>query len=150
MKTPLHIVCENRLLDEHTIHQLFDEFGSDIAFELLDEFVGMLDNSIGRLQQAGVSQDHAGLTDMAHKLTGTAGMYGAMQLAKMSALSNTLRRKSPVSSITDDCNQLTAMCMKTRTVCTAFITECRNYCAVGEKMKPKLIATLLENIQRAA
>lgn len=150
MKTPLHIVCENRLLDEKIIHQLFDAFGPDIAFELLDEFVGMLDNSIGRLQQARVSQDQAGLTYMAHKLTGTAGMYGAMQLAKMSELSNTRRRKSPVSSIADDCDQLIAMCMKTRTVCIAFVTECRNYCAVVEKVESKLIATLLENIQRAA
>jgi len=150
MKTPLYVVCENRLLEEQIIHQLFDAFGSDTAFELLDEFVGLLDNSISRLQQARVAQDHVGLTYITHKLTGTAGMYGAVQLAKMSALSKTRCRKNPISSITDDCNQLISLCMKTRTVCIAFVAECRNYCAVAEKVEPKLIAKLLENIQTAA
>ena len=150
MKTSLHIVCQNRFLEEQIVHQLFGAFGSDIALELLDEFVGMLDNTISRLQQARASQDHAGLKYIAHKLTGTAGMYGAMQLAKISALSKTRLRKGAVSSITDDCDQLIIMCMKTRLVCVAFLSECRSYCAAAEKVEPKMVAKLLENIQRAA
>lgn len=150
MKTSLHIVCENRLLEEQIVHQLFDAFGSDIAFELLDEFVSMLDNSIGRLQQARASQDHAALMYIAHRLTGTAAMYGATQLANISASSKARVRKGAVSSITDDCDQLIIMCMKTRLVCIAFLSECRSYCAAAEKVEPKVVAKLLENIQRAA
>lgn len=150
MKTPLHIVCQKKLLDEQIIHQLFDAFGTDIAFELLDEFVGMLDNSIGRLQQARGSRDHAGLIHITHKLTGTAGMYGAMQLARVSACSKARCQKSPGSIAADDYNQLLIMCMKTRLVCVTFISECQSYCTVAEKVEPKMISKLLENIQRAA
>jgi CheY-like chemotaxis protein/HPt (histidine-containing phosphotransfer) domain-containing protein len=68
------------LLDAAIFVAFVNDFGLDTAPSLIESYVKLLTDSIGRFDQSVASADLAGLGALGHKLAGASGMIGARRL----------------------------------------------------------------------
>jgi HPt (histidine-containing phosphotransfer) domain-containing protein len=150
METQIHIANENPLLNEVILHDLFDAFGPEAAFELIGEFVGALDCFVAQLDDVQWAADIATFIYITHKLTGTAGMFGATRLSNLASELNPQKNTDPLKSIGTDSRRLQELTRHTAAAYRGFEEACRAYCDCDQLRNLEYISGVLAEFQAAA